>query len=87
MDRLGFVSERGGSHRGLIKLRDLPANDWNVDDLYILTDRFDQARAFERIAEVEQWQADNVQLMQNEQERSDALGTSEPGYIISFWWD
>src|SRR5437764_284351 len=31
MDRLGFIS-RDGHHWGLIKLRDLPGNTWNVDD-------------------------------------------------------
>lgn len=66
---------------------DLPSNHWNVDDLYILTDTADQAREFERIAQDEDWQADNVTLLENEQERSHALGTSRPGYIISFWWD
>ena len=88
MDRLGFVAEEGSPMNwGLIKLRDLPANHWNVDDLYILTETLEQAREFQRIAEEEDWQADNVTLLENEQERTHALGTSHPGYIISFWWD
>src|SRR5437762_9537039 len=34
MDRLGFVSKEGGHlNWGMIKLRDLPKNYWNVDDL------------------------------------------------------
>jgi len=87
MDRLGFVSEDGSSNWGLIKLRDLPGNRWNVDDLIILTESLDQAQNLQRIAEDEQWQADNVTLMENESERSHALGTSQPGYVISFWFD
>jgi len=88
MDRLGFVSEKHGSGWGLIKLRDLPQNYWNVDDLFILTDTLDQARELERIAEEEDWKADNVTLLQNEDERGRQLGQFPPsGYIISFWWD
>ncbi len=88
MDRLGFACEGESAHNwGLIKLRDLPRNSWNVDDLFILTDSIDQARELERIAEEEQWQADNVTVIENKLERSSALGTSDPGYIISFWWD
>ena len=88
MDRLGFVSENHGSQWGLIKLRDLPTNRWNVDDLYILTDTLDQARQLQQIAEDEQWEADNVTLLENEQERAHALGSfPPPGFIIAFWWD
>lgn len=88
MDRLGFVAaDRAGSNWGLIKLRDLPGNDWNVDDLYILTDTLEHAREWEHIAEAEGWEADNVDLMRDEGERARALGTSHPGYVISFWWD
>ena len=87
MDRLGFIAENGLHNWGLIKLRDLPGNLWNVDDLYILTDTLDQAAELQRIAEEEQWLADNVEIIENEDERARALGTSDPGYVISFWWD
>jgi hypothetical protein len=33
------------------------------------------------------WQADNITIFENHDERSRALGTSDPSYIISFWWD
>lgn len=87
MDRLGFVTENGQNHWELIKLRDLSGNRWNVDDLYILTDTLEQARELQRIAEAEAWEADNVEVMEDRDERARALGTSDPGYIISFWWD
>ncbi len=88
MDRLGFVTEdESAINWGLIKLRDLPRNTWNVDDLFILTDSIAQARELQRIAEEEQWEADNVTLVENRDQRAQSLGTSEPGYIISFWWD
>lgn len=83
MDRLGIVAQDGG----LIKLRDLPGNLWNVDDLYVLTDTLQQARELQQIAEDEEWKADTVQIMENKDERCRALGTSDPRYVISFWWD
>jgi hypothetical protein len=90
MDRLGYVCELDGRQTvsDLIKLRDLPRNHWNVDDMYILTDTLEQARELERIQEEERWLADNVTLIENEQDRGHALGSyPAPGYIISFWWD
>ena len=55
--------------------------------LYILTDTAEQARELARIAEDEQWLADNVVVVEDEKQRVHALGTSDPGYIVSFWWD
>src|SRR6266478_6162978 len=51
MDRLGYVSDLDGTQSvsDLIKLRDLPHNDWNVDDMYILPDTLDQARSLPHI--------------------------------------
>lgn len=81
----GVLMDRRGD---LIKLRDLPDNYWNVDELFIMTDTLDQAQQLERIAEEEDWQADAVQVHSNESERVDELGTTDdPGYLISFWWD
>jgi hypothetical protein len=79
MDRSGGLD--------LIKLRDLSDNYWNVDELFIMTDTYSQACELQRIAEDEQWQADTTQLTESESARSRALGTSQPGFIVSFWWD
>ena len=87
MDRLGYVSEAGGSNWGLIKLRDLPQNHWNVDDLFVLTQTAEQAHELKRIAEDEDWQADNCTIIENREERSRLLGTSDPQFVIDFWWD
>ena len=40
----------------------------------------------QRIAEAEQWEPDNVTVLSEQGERSRALGTSDPGYVIAFWW-
>jgi hypothetical protein len=90
MDRLGHVSEHEGRQTvsDLIKLRDLSENCWNVDDMYILTDTLDQAQELQRIQEEEQWLADNVTVIENQQELSRALGSfPASGFIVSFWWD
>ena len=87
MDRIGYASKAGGSNWGLIKLRDLPHNYWNVDDLFILTETAEQAHEWKRIAEDEDWRADNCTIIENKEERSRQLGTSDPQFVIDFWWD
>lgn len=88
MDSLGHVSQDDDhSNAGLIKLRDLPRNMWNVDRLFVLTDTLDQAQELERIANDDEWDADVVRVISEHDERMRALGTSRPGYIVSAWWD
>lgn len=40
---------------GLIKLRDLPYNDWNADTLFVLTDTPAAARALAKLITDEDW--------------------------------
>ena len=87
MDRLGFVDQDGSARWGLIKLRDLHWNRWNVETLSILTDTLDQARQWQQVAVVDDWQADTCTLTENADERFRQLGTSDPGFLIDFWWD
>jgi hypothetical protein len=87
MDRPGILSRDGTSNSGLIKLRDLSSNYWNVDYLFILTQTLQQAQEIARIAEQEEWLADEISIWEDEKKRSYALGTSDPGYIVSLWWD
>jgi hypothetical protein len=87
-DRPGLASD-GETLGGLelIKLRDLPANYWNVDTLFISTPDVMSGQKLLKIAEAERWDADVARLHENEEERSRALGTSDPPYVVSFWWD
>jgi len=41
----------------------------------------------QRIAEQEEWLADEISIMEDEKQRGMALGTSRPGFVITFWWD
>jgi hypothetical protein len=72
---------------GLIKLRDLPGHDWNVDTLYILTPDVASARQIEKIAETEGW-AGEVRVHDDADEVMSALGTGQIGpAMVSIWWD
>ena len=72
---------------GLIKLRDLPRNLWNADQLFIMTRTHEDARQLARIAEEEDWFGD-VHLYEDQKEIDHALGTGRRGYgLLSVWWD
>lgn len=87
MDRFCF-SEPGWLPRsGLIKLRDLSDNLWNVDTLYILCPDAARARQLGEIAEAEDW-GGMVQVHDDEEDVGSALGSSgRRGAIVSVWWD
>lgn len=73
---------------GLIKLRDLPGNYWNADTLFILTESHAKAEKLARIAEAEDWAADEVHVYHNAEEIGRALGAWGEEYgLLSLWWD
>jgi hypothetical protein len=67
----------------LIKLRDLDANYWNVDTLYVLSSREDD-RALTRLAH--RWHADAMAWVGGGA-ASQLLGDSSPARILEVWWD
>jgi hypothetical protein len=72
---------------GLIKLRDLPANLWNADTLFVLTETRAQARQLARIAEDEEW-AGEVQVYEDQRPIDRSLGSGRREYgLLSVWWD
>lgn len=80
LDQTGFSA--------LLKLRDLPAGEWNVDTLFVLTKTLDKAKLLAQIAEDEEWEADDVVVYDNQEELKEKLGTSHPdSFIVSVWWD
>jgi len=86
MDVLGLASQYGIPGAGLIKLRDLPYNLWNVDTLYVLATDEDSAR---RLAELgDQWLADSA-IVHDEEDTGRALGTSgvRGRRLVTMWWD
>ncbi|MBC8450518.1 MAG: hypothetical protein H8D78_22520 [Chloroflexi bacterium] len=70
---------------GLVKLRDLGDNFWNVDTLYILATSEPNAR---RLAELgERWSADSVVVYDEEETNSELGGGIEEQRLVTMWWD
>ena len=82
-DTYGLATDRGLPAR-LIKLRDMAANDYNADTLYILA--VNEAAAQRLTALAESWGAEPHIYSQEETER--ALGTGGAnGCLVQLWWD
>jgi hypothetical protein len=82
-DTYGLATDRGLPAR-LMKLRDLAANDYNADTLYILA--VHEAAAHRLTALADAWGAEPHIYSQEETER--ALGTGDAnGYLVQMWWD
>lgn len=76
----GVIMDRDG----LIKLRDIGNDYWNVDTLYVLSTGKDDVK-LEELAE--SWLADEYGFLKPE-EASSRLGTSHStGKIMWVWWD
>lgn len=90
LDRPGvpnYATPRRLLTSGLIKLRDLPDNLWNADQLFVLTETRDQARQLAAIAEQEDW-AGEIIPYENQEDIDYALGTGRREYgLFSIWWD
>lgn len=82
-DTYGLATDRGLPAR-LIKLRDMAANDYNADTLYILA--VHEAAAHRLAALADAWGAEPHIYSQAETEQ--ALGTgSAHVYLVQMWWD
>jgi hypothetical protein len=87
MDRFCFSNPGKLPSMGLIKLRDLADNIWNVDTLYILTPDQDSATELSRLAEAEEW-GGMVRVHLNSEDVDSALGGADEGKaVVSIWWD
>lgn len=85
MDSIGISQPGRLPMGGLIKLRDLPENFWNVDTLYVLSQ--DRASAHQLAEMAEDW-GGMVQIFERRDEVESALGGSGiPSVIVSIWWD
>ncbi len=87
MDRFCFSNAGGLPSAGLIKLRDLADNYWNVDTLSVLCPDAPSARQLGEMAETEGW-GEMVQVHEDVKEVQSALGgAGRPHAIVSIWWD
>jgi len=72
---------------GLIKLRDLDANIWNADTLYILAPNAKCAKQLSRIAKKDRWGGE-VSVHDDPEEVDTALVGAEEGQaVVKVWWD
>jgi hypothetical protein len=88
MDRPALAREESGLV-DLIKLRDLPRNQWNVDTLYVLAPDARSGHALAKLAEEDRWTCDDVIVHDDPQHVGRALGAfpAPGGAIVEFWWD
>ncbi|HUG92480.1 MAG TPA: hypothetical protein VML55_16695 [Planctomycetaceae bacterium] len=72
---------------GLIKLRDLPDNDWNADTVYILCEGRENGRRLAEVARGEDWGGEVI-VYDDQEEVALSLGGGPDEYvIIKVWWD
>jgi hypothetical protein len=87
MDRFCFSNPGKLPSLGLIKLRDLADNLWNVDTLYILAPDRSRAHELARLAETEDW-GGMVRVHADPKDVDTALGGAENEQaVVSIWWD
>lgn len=87
MDRIAVSNPGFLPALGLVKLRDLLYNEWNVDTLYILTPSKDNAERLAKIIKTEDW-GGLVDVHADSEEVDIALGGAQAGQaVVSIWWD
>jgi serine protease inhibitor len=87
MDRLALSNPGRLPAMGLIKLRDLPYNEWNVDTLYILAPDKEAAKKLAEIFNMENW-GGMVQVHDDPRDVDSALGGGrEERAVVAIWWD
>lgn len=70
---------------GLVKLRDLGDNFWNVDTLYILATSEANASRLAKLGE--KWAADSVTVYDEEETDWELGGGIEEQRLVTMWWD
>lgn len=73
------------SSAGLVKLRDLGENSWNVDTLYILATNEPNARRLAKLGE--KWTADPVTVYDEEETDWELGGGIKEQRLVTMWWD
>lgn len=87
MDRLAISAPGRLPAMGLIKLRDLPYNEWNADTLYILAPDREAANRLAEIFKMEEW-GGMVQVHDDPRDVDRALGSGrEERAVVTIWWD
>lgn len=87
MDRLAISHPGSLPTLGLMKLRDLSSDEWNVDTLYVLTRSKEDAEKLAEVFDRRKW-GGLVDVYADPEEVDNALGGAKPGQsIVAIWWD
>lgn len=88
MDRFGYMTKDDtGIIWGLIKLRDLPGNIWNVDTLMVMTPSAETARELARLIDEADLGGEEAVVHSNDKACA-ALGSYPCNRgLVSVWWD
>ncbi len=87
MDRTAISHPGSLPTMGLMKLRSVAREEWNVDTLYILTPSSEAAHELADIFNMRHW-GGMVDVRTDAEEVDDAMGGAQPGQaIVSIWWD
>ena len=86
MDRLAISNPGRLPSLGMVKLRDLARNDWNVDTLYILARNQENADKLAQLFNNPEWGA-LADVHSDREDVDDALAGAKPGQsIVIVWW-
>lgn len=86
MDRLAISNPGRLPSLGMVKLRDLARNDWNVDTLYILARNQDNADKLAQLFGSPEW-GGLADVHSDREDVDDALAGAKPGQsIVIVWW-
>lgn len=87
MDRFALSDPGKLPSLGLIKLRDLPYDEWNVDTVYILARDKEAGRKLAEIFNMEEW-GGMVSVHDDPDDVDSALGGPlREKVVLSIWWD
>lgn len=87
MDRLALSGYGNLPAMGLIKLRDLPYNEWNVDTLYLLAPDKETAKKLVELMDFEE-SGGMVSVYDDPKDVDHALGSGrETRAVVAVWWD
>ena len=87
LDRMAFSRPGKLPVSGLIKLRDLAYNFWNVDTLYVLTPDAASAKSLAKVAKKDKW-GGMLSVHADQEDVDSALGSGrEERAVVVVWWD
>jgi hypothetical protein len=87
MDRIAISNPGKLPSLSMVKLRDLPDDEWNVDTLYILSRDKPAAQQLAQLFDMETW-GGMVSVHDDQDDVDSALGgCRDEKAVVAIWWD